>query len=79
MLSKENTFDFRTIINTMSDEEFHQFLNNSLKASGSRCIRLERELKNGHSSFTMIFGDIDVNTTKETRLYIDYDTKNEML
>ena len=73
MLSKENTVDFRNIINTMSDEEFHQFLNNALKASGGRCIRLERELKNGHNSFTMIFGDIDLDTKKETRLYIDYD------
>jgi hypothetical protein len=55
------------------------FLNNSLKASGGRCIRLEREVKDGHNSFTMIFGDIDLNTIKETRLYIDYDIKNEML
>ncbi len=55
----------------MSDEEFNKFLNNSLKVSGKKCIRVERVDANFSNSYTMYFSDIEIDNKKETRLYID--------
>lgn len=71
-LHPETCKSFRDLINGMSDQEFQMFLNNSLKASGKKCIRVERE--NHHyemNSWTLYFSDIEIDTKKETKLFID--------
>ena len=73
MITTNTSNEFRNLLNTMSDEEFNTFLNNSLKASGKKCIRVERVDKNFSDSYTMYFSDIEIDTKKETRLYIDYE------
>jgi hypothetical protein len=73
MITTNTSNEFRNLLNTMSDEEFNMFLNNSLKASGKKCIRVERVDKNFSDSYTMYFSDIEIDTKKETRLYIDYE------
>ena len=67
MITAQVSNEFRNLLNTMSDEEFNKFLNNSLKASGKKCIRVERD----SLSYTMYFSDIEIDTKKETRLYMD--------
>ena len=71
MITAQVSNEFRNLLNTMSDEEFNKFLNNSLKASGKKCIRVERVGVNGNNSYTMYFSDIEIDTKKETRLYMD--------
>jgi len=73
MITTNTSNEFRNLLNTMSDDEFNMFLNNSLKASGKKCIRVERVDKNFSDSYTMYFSDIEIDTKKETRLYIDYE------
>ena len=43
MITAQVSNEFRNLLNTMSDDEFNKFLNNSLKASGKKCIRIERD------------------------------------
>lgn len=76
MITTNTSNEFRNLLNTMSDEEFNNFLNNSLKASGKKCIRVERVGIHGNNSYTMYFSDIEIDTKKETRLYIGTDLNN---
>jgi hypothetical protein len=62
--------ELRTLIGEMTEEEFNHFINNSLRASGKRCIRIERETKKEINHYTLAFTDIEIDTKKETRLFI---------
>ena len=77
MITTNTSNEFRNLLNTMSDEEFNKFLNNSLKASGKKCIIVERVGTNNNNSYTMYFSDIEIDTKKETRLYIGIDLNNK--